>query len=99
MPVKIKVQTDKLAAFGGKIDRLPLILKAEGSDGKLNLTADVALPLTRRDLDFKMSFTGKKMSDLIITRTFRAGICEPLADVRIVINSLPGFLGSLNAPL
>jgi len=63
-PIAFEMKTEKLAAFNSKIERLPLDLKAEVAGTRLELSADVALPITQVDLNLDMAVAGEKLSSL-----------------------------------
>ena len=44
--------------------RLPLRLEVDTSEAKLQLSAEVAFPLGRRDMDFSLSLEGRRLDDL-----------------------------------
>ncbi len=63
-PININIQTETLAAFAGKIDRLPLIYDIQAAGARLSMTADLALPITTKSMGFQMDLKGEKLNSL-----------------------------------
>jgi len=63
-PININIQTETLAAFAGKIDRLPLNFDIQAAGTRLNMTADVALPITGKAMGFQIDLKGEKLNTL-----------------------------------
>ncbi len=64
VPVEIAWTTADLHTLATSRRRLPLHLEVDTSEAKLQLSAEVAFPLHRRDMDFSLSLEGRRLDDL-----------------------------------
>ncbi len=60
-PVKIDIETDPLASFMEPKDRLSLGLQVALADARLELSANAAVPVERRDLAFELALSGDRL--------------------------------------
>jgi uncharacterized protein involved in outer membrane biogenesis len=63
-PININLQTESLAAFSGKVDRLPLSFDIQAAATELKMTADLALPITSKTMGFNIDLRGQKLDSL-----------------------------------
>ncbi|MGD9286773.1 MAG: AsmA family protein [Desulfobacterales bacterium] len=63
-PININLHTESLAAFSGKIDRLPLGFDIQAAATRLKMTADLALPITSKTMGFNIDLRGQKLDSL-----------------------------------
>ena len=63
-PININLQTETLAAFSSKVDRLPLSFDIQAAATRLEMTADLALPITSKTMGFNIDLRGQKLDSL-----------------------------------
>ncbi len=63
-PVKIDIETERLATFLTPPDQVPLSFKMEAAGTQVKLTGAAAVPLSRNLLGFKLTVQGENLSSL-----------------------------------
>ena len=64
VPLKLAWETADLHTLATSRRRLPLRLEVDTSEAKLRLSAEVAFPLDRRDMNFTLALEGRRLDDL-----------------------------------
>jgi len=63
-PVRIDITTDRLSAFVGRNIHIPLDIHAGAAGVKLELSSGVDLPITQKEINFKMLLSGERLDSI-----------------------------------